>query len=111
MMRAEFSKRTKHIAWVRAGGNCEQCTAKLFPRKYEFHHQKECAFSGNAELDNCIVLCRNCHSAITKKRAAVIAKSNRVRSKHIGVRSKRPSFPTNRNGLFRKRMNGQVERR
>jgi hypothetical protein len=88
-MRAEFSQRTKVIAWVRSGGNCEGCTAKLYPGKYEFHHRLECAFAGTSELDNLQVLCVACHSAITGKRAPVIAKSNRVRAKHIGVKKPR----------------------
>lgn len=66
----------------------------------------------SAELQNCIVLCRACHSTITRQRAAVIAKSNRVRAKHLGLRrSERPSFATNKDGPFKKRMNGTVERR
>ncbi len=110
-MRIEFSKRTKLIVWNRCSGNCERCTAKLYPGKYQFHHVIEATMSGSSEVANCQCICVACHSEITADRAPVIAKSNRQRAKHIGARSKRPSFPTNRNGLFRKRMNGQVERR
>lgn len=90
-MRNEFSKRTKLDGWQRANGRCENCGIKLITGNVEYHHKTECTMAGDAALDNLQVLCRNCHSAITRSRAAVIAKSNRVRSRHIGIK-KRPSF-------------------
>ncbi len=110
-MRQEFSKRTKLVVWNRTGGRCEQCTAALYPGRFEYHHAKEATFDGDGSVANCTLLCRNCHAAITSKRAQVIAKSNRVRLSHIGGRPKKRSFPTNRNGKWRKRMDGTVERR
>ena len=111
-MRAEFSKRTKVVVWNRSGGNCERCTAKLYPGKFHYHHVLEATLSGSAEVANCQCLCVACHSEITADHAPVIAKSNRVRAKHIGIRTKsRQSFPTNKNGPFRKKINGAVERR
>jgi len=86
---AEFSRRTKVIGWIRCGGNCEGCTANLYPGKYHFHHRLERAFEGTAELENLQVLCIACHSAVTGLRAPVIAKSNRVRAKHAGIRKPR----------------------
>jgi len=89
MARAEFSKATKLDAWRISRGHCMKCTAKLFSGNIEYHHDKECTFGGGATLDNCIVLCRTCHSSITKERAAVIAKSNRVRNRHLGIKKPR----------------------
>jgi 5-methylcytosine-specific restriction enzyme A len=99
--RREFSKRTKLDAFARSGGRCQGCMARLYPGKYEFHHQTECTFGGKASLENAVVLCVACHAAITRKRAAVIAKSNRVREKHLGIR---------RPGKFRgwRKFNGDV---
>jgi hypothetical protein len=57
------------------------------------------------------VVCKTCHRAITGKRSPVIAKSNRQRAAHIGAQAQRSSFATNRDGPFKKRMNGTVERR
>jgi len=87
-MRHEFSKATKLAAWEHAQGRCEQCTAELFSGNVEYHHAKECTYGGNADLGNCICLCRGCHRLHTGERASVIAKSNRVRNRHIGI--KRP---------------------
>ncbi len=88
-MRAEFSKRTKLIAWNRSNGQCEKCTAKMFPGNVEYHHIKECAFGGDDLPENCLAICRACHRYITGERAAVIAKSNRLRGRHIGVKKPR----------------------
>ena len=105
--RAEFSKRTKLEAFKRSGGRCEQCTARLGPGNTEYHHDRECTFDGSDTIDNCIVLCRVCHRIITNGRAQVIAKSNRQRAKHLGIKRK-SGFQTNRNGKFRKKMDGTV---
>lgn len=86
--RIEFSRRTKHITWVRSQGHCEKCTAKLFPGNIEYHHVTECTFGGDDSVGNCLALCRACHQKITGARAPVIAKSSRIRDKHIGI--KRP---------------------
>ena len=110
-MRSEFTKAIKLAEWEAAGGHCRKCNAKLYTGKFEFHHDKECTFDGSGrDSSNCVVLCRNCHSEITKARAPVIAKSNRQRVKHLGLQ-KRSSFQTNRSGLYRKKLSGKVERR
>lgn len=86
--RQEFSKAVKLEAWNRAGGRCEKCTTKLYGHQTEYHHDKECTFGGDATIANCIVLCRACHSNITRGRAKDISKSNRIRNRNIGI--KRP---------------------
>lgn len=88
-MRAEFTKAVRLAAWKRSNGACRSCTAKLFPGNVEYHHDLECTFGGTADLDNCVVLCRGCHRAITNKRAKVIAKSNAEREKHLGIKKPR----------------------
>lgn len=109
-MRQEFTKATKLAAFGRAQGRCELCTARLFPGNTEYHHRKECAFEGGATLENCAAICRTCHSSITGKRAAVIAKSNRVRNRHIGIR-KPSQFQAARDKPWKKKISGEVVRR
>jgi len=112
MTRAEFSKRTKLQAFDRAGGRCELCGVKLSVGYIEYDHAIPCVLGGEATLDNCVVACRSCHRLKTSsKDIPIIAKSNRQRAKHIGIKRGRSSFQTNRDGPFRKRMNGTVERR
>jgi 5-methylcytosine-specific restriction enzyme A len=88
-MRREFSNATKRRAWLRSGGQCEACTAKLSEGNVEYHHIKEDTFEGAATLENCSVLCRSCHRTVTNARAAVIAKSNRVRDRARGIKKPR----------------------
>src|ERR1700722_7238512 len=108
-MRQEFSKRTRLEAWMVSGGKCRDCKLRIVGRP-EYHHENEDTFGGSNLLDNCVVLCRRCHGIITGKRAAVIAKSTRVRNKHIGIK-RRSSFQTNRDGIWKKKMDGSVVRR
>ena len=91
MSRQEFSKSVKFTAWKRSDGSCEKCTAKLFPGNLEYHHIQEDTFAGEPTLTNCLVVCRACHVRITRDRAPVIAKSSRVRARHLGIK-KRSSF-------------------
>ena|SRR6202035_312995 len=110
-MRQEFSKRVKLEAFQRSNGRCEGCTVRLMPGHFDYHHRQEDTFGGEPTLENCQVLCDLCHGKVTKERAPLIAKSNRVRAKHLGIKRKRASFLTNKNGPYRKRMDGTVERR
>ena len=103
MSRQEFSKSTKLTAFQRSNGYCEnpECRTRLYAGKYEYHHDRECAFGGDNSVDNILVLCIGCHRAITSQQAAVIAKTGRVRNRHIGIKKPR---------TFRgwKRMNGDA---
>ena len=109
--RREFSKAVRLARWQQCGGFCEWCDAKLYVGKFEYHHDVEDTFGGKPDFDNCRVLCTACHSRVTRARARVIAKSNRVRAKHLGLKPKRSSFSTNRDSPFKKRMDGTVVRR
>jgi 5-methylcytosine-specific restriction enzyme A len=86
MKRKEFPKRVKLAAWERCHGHCEKCFAKLFPDRINYHHKLEDTMGGEPVLKNCQVLCVPCHSEITIKQAAVIAKSNRVRNRYLGIK-------------------------
>ena len=96
MGRREFSKAVKLAAWNRACGSCESCSARLFPGRFEYDHDKEDTFGGEPTLENCKVLCSSCHRAKTGGNAAKIAKSNRIRNKFIGIRKKKRTIPGRR---------------
>ena len=51
------------------------------------------------------------HKDKTRRDVAIKSKSNRVRARHLGIKRKRVSFATNRDGKFKKRMDGTIERR
>ena len=103
MSRAEFTAKTKRYALNRCAGKCQSCGVPLTPATgVEFHHDLECTYGGNNDISNCVVLCGNCHSNITIARVSVIAKSNRVRAKHLGLRNRRSSFATNKDGQYKR---------
>jgi 5-methylcytosine-specific restriction enzyme A len=83
-MRTEFSNVTKQAAWQLAKGCCAECGELIGenqPREYD--HIKPCAFGGRNDLDNCQVLCLECHRKKTAKTdVPAVAKSNRVVKKH-----------------------------
>jgi 5-methylcytosine-specific restriction protein A len=107
-MRREFSKRTRIEAFHRALGRCEKCTATLFPGRFRFDHIKPDAFGGNPALENCQVICLNCDAPKTYgEDIPAIAKSNRVRAAHIGVKRAKRTIPGRRfNGepIFSRRL-------
>lgn len=111
-MRQEFTPKTKLAAWDRCKGRCERCTAKVIGRP-EYDHMVPAAIGGSAELANCAVLCRTCHSLkTTKTDVPQIAKTKRVAAKRANAQriKSRPMAGTKASGL-RRRMDGTVERR
>lgn len=110
-MREEFSKKVKIEAFARCKGRCEACGALLRPRGFDYDHDKPAAFEGRAVVENCRVLCKPCHGQKTYGRdIPAIAKSNRIRAHRAGIR-KRSRFPTSRDGPFKAKIGGGVERR
>ena len=111
MVRREFSKAVKLAAWKRAKGACERCTAKIIGG-VEYHHEKEDTFGGEPVLENCVVLCITCHRGITGERAKVVAKSNRVRNKFLGIKTKKSrSLMGSKASGWKRKMDGTVVRR
>lgn len=109
----EFSTKVRVAAFQRAGGRCEKCKVRLVPGKTEYDHVIPQEFDGPSTLENCQVICSACHDAKTfKQDIPAIAKSNRIRAKHIGAykRSGRPMAGTVASGI-KKKMNGEVVRR
>ena len=89
-MRHEFTNATKLAAWKRAHGHCEQCGILFAGKRGHYDHIVSCAMGGSNELDNCQLICEPCHREKTgKEDIPAIAKSNRVRERHAGIRTKR----------------------
>ena len=112
-MRREFPKKVKVAAFQRADGRCEECTAPLAVGKFHYDHRIPDALGGKPTLENCTVLCLSCHSVkTTQEDVPTIAKSNRVRSKHLGANapSRRP-LPGGKNSPFKIKIGGAVVRR
>jgi 5-methylcytosine-specific restriction protein A len=110
-VRQEFSAKVKAAAALRANGSCEGCSRRLYEGDFNYDHRIPDGLDGEPTLENCQVLCRSCHVVKTSKEDVPrIAKAKRNYRKAHGIK-KRSSFQTNRDGPFRKRMDGTVERR
>lgn len=111
-MRREFPKKVKQQRWEHCNGKCEgSCGRVLRTGHIHYDHDIPDAMGGEPTFENCRVLCTECHGAKTGQRdIPTIAKSNRVRDRHLGIR-KRSSFQTSRDGPFRKKLSGEVVRR
>ncbi len=109
-MRTEFPKKIKVLAFKRANGRCESCSAPLFPTKFEYDHRLADTFGGEPTLENCEVLCTNCHDAKTyRSDIPAVAKSNRVRAKHIGAKAKtRRPLPGSKDSGWKRKLDGSV---
>ncbi len=102
--RREFSARTKAQAWERANGFCEglivrahtgnigRCDAPIDLGEFHYDHIDPDWFSKDNELDNCQVLCRQCHIEKTKLDVKHIAKSKRIIKKRIKAKAKKRGF-------------------
>lgn len=109
-MRREFPAKVRLAAYERANGHCEVCTAKLFVGKFRYDHRIPDALGGEPTLENCVVQCVACDAPKTAADQTTIAKSKRIRAKHLGIRKTTRPLPGSRASGIRKRMSGQVER-
>ena len=103
--RREFPKSVKVAAFERAKGKCEDCSAPLYPGKFQYDHDLADGLGGEPTLENCKVRCTNCHGPKTTQHdIPAIAKAKRMKAKHIGAtKPKRPW-----GGRYRKKVSGEV---
>jgi hypothetical protein len=90
-MRREFPKQVKRDALRRAADKCEgdNCGV-LFGMKFHFDHVIADGLGGEPTLENCAVLCHQCHDEKTRKHdVPLIAKVKRISDKHNGIRTTR----------------------
>ncbi len=94
---------------VRYGEHCPACGRALRAGHIEFDHIRALINDGAHREFNLQPLCAApCHKEKTRIDVAIKSKTGRVRAKHLGLRRKRSSFQTNRDGKFRKRIDGTV---
>jgi len=61
-MRADdFPQSVKTLAIKRAKNRCERCWSE---KDLEFHHITPVVYEGKSDLENCLVLCHNCHDIV-----------------------------------------------
>jgi len=119
MTRHEFGKAVLRAALSRAEGRCEgqlsddsRCPCALQVGRYHFDHIVPTALTDDTSLGNCQVLCRACHAAKTAVDISMIARVQRVRDRHAGIKDphRRP-LPGGRASPYKRLIGGRVVRR
>jgi 5-methylcytosine-specific restriction protein A len=105
--------RVRLRVFLAADGHCAICKRKISPStdKWTCDHIKALINGGGNRETNLQVLCEWCDKPKTVFDLKEKAATYRRRKRHYGIKRKRPSFATNRDGPFRKRVDGTVERR
>jgi 5-methylcytosine-specific restriction protein A len=97
MARFEFTRKQRLEIWVRAGGCCEKCTARLKTGEGEYDHVIAQGYGGENTVENGQLLCRVCHREKTGIDKGITEKVKRIRDKATGVfpqsKAKIPSRP------------------
>ncbi len=107
-LRREFPAKVKLAAFQRCGGNCEACSAKLFPGNCEYDHDTPDGLGGNNDLDNIRVLCRACHRQKSSADATHIAKAKRRERNDIAPKVSRNPMPCGKRSRQSKKISGEV---
>ncbi len=100
-------------------GRCHVCKARLKADAIVDEHLVPLDQGGSNDMSNRALLCRSCADAKSAKERAALAKGRRLRAetgqqrrramRRIG--RKPPSFLTNRDAPFKRKLNGEVVRR
>lgn len=95
-------------------GVCHLCNGKINGAReaWDISHDIPLELGGADDDENSKPAHRKCHRKHTSEvDIPLIAKMKRREARNNGSESKRSSFQTNKNGPFKKKLNGQVERR
>ena len=79
--------------------------------KIHFDHRTPLWLGGKNAESNLQAILEAPHIAKTKTEATVRAKINRIKSKALGIRKPKSSFATNKDGQWKRKLNGETVRR
>jgi 5-methylcytosine-specific restriction enzyme A len=83
----EFTPAIKAKAFARANGRCQECGTRAKAGQVNYDHIRPSGLQGKPTLENCRVLCLECHAAKTHTEDRPrMAKADRQAKKHAGVR-------------------------
>ncbi len=111
MIRKAFSKRDLAKRLHSFGSRCSACLCSIDGTSgLEWDHRIPLAIGGADDLVNLEPLCIRCHRRKTRSDASRIAKAERVRQKHLGIR-RASRFPGSRSSPWKRKLDGSVVRR
>ena len=116
MTRKRFSAKALMARLLEYDGKCAEpeCRCKLGGShgRIEWDHIIPLAMRGRDEIENLQPLCVACHKRKTKDDKGDIGKAKRMDQRAAGIsRQSRNPFSTNRDGQFKKTIDGRVVRR
>ena len=108
--RRSLSTRERLDLFLAAAGQCQRCGWRLSPgTRWDVDHVIPLALGGRDEIDNLQVLCVPCHSGKTRERdVPAIAKTARIRARHLGARQTRRPLPGGRHTRWKRTIDGRV---
>ena len=91
------------------GGICHLCGLKIaVGDPWDVEHVIALEISGDDGDDNLRPAHRQCHAAKTAEDAGIIAKSRRVRAKHVGAWQSKAPLPFGRKSKLKRKLDGTV---
>jgi 5-methylcytosine-specific restriction protein A len=110
-MRRTLSTTERLALFLRARGTCQACGWRLTPgTRWEVDHILPRALGGRDSPENLQVLCRACHGGKTARQdLPALAKTRRLKARHLGATRPRAVLPGSRASRWRKRLDGRVE--
>jgi 5-methylcytosine-specific restriction protein A len=113
--RKPLTPRQRLALWERHKGICAICKLPIKAgAKWRDEHLRALGLGGTNDPENRAPVHEACADEKTHGKdgdLAHIAKAKRRKMKHLGIKRARSSFQTNRDGPFKKRIDGSVERR
>lgn len=104
--------RVKVRVFDRAGRVCAICTLPIVGKlRPAYDHKTALVNGGQHRESNLQLLCVPCHAVKTKADVAEKSTVYRKRLAHLGLKPKGRLMPGSKASGFRKKINGQVERR
>ena len=112
--RPTFSTWFRLSLFLKRKGICSDCTRKIEAgNAWDIDHILPLAMGGTNATENLQILCRPCHrSKTTQSDIPRIAKTKRLKARHLGARapSARP-IPGSRRSPWKRKLDGSVVRR
>jgi 5-methylcytosine-specific restriction protein A len=108
--RRRLSTRERLDLFLASRGRCQRCGWALTPgTRWEVDHVIPIALGGRDAIDNMQVLCSPCHGGKTHRQdVQAIAKTARIRARHLGARTSRRPLPGGRHSRWKKTLDGRV---
>ena len=111
--RRSLATRERLDLFLAAHGRCQRCGWALAPgTRWDIDHVIPLALGGRDQAGNMQVLCAACHGGKTHREdVPVIAKTVRIRARHLGARTSRRPLPGGRRSRWKKTIDGRVVER